>query len=219
MKLLSKEHVYKNDWETVTSAWWVKYPNADQPHVVNCQTVARTIDKEAKTFNVRRIFEIDWALPWIGQKLMQTKSVQGLAVEDISCDLNAKRMVIEGRNHSMSRFFAFDECCVYEQHPTNPAWTVFRQSTKVRIVGTGDWLSKGIARMQTQSASAGIGVMERMIKKMEETNWKSKAYLWDNELKALLARKTSSFAAKLQERVVYCEPNQGAPQVDRDSRL
>ena len=23
--------------------------------------------------------------------------------------------------------------------------------------------------------------MERMIKKMEETNWKSKAYLWDNE--------------------------------------
>jgi hypothetical protein len=201
MKLLSKEHVYKNDWETVTAAWWVKYPNADQPHVVAFNTVQRSIDSEAKSFNVQRIFELDWRLPWVAAKVFGSKSLQGFAVEDITCSYAEKRLEIQGRNHSLSKFLSFEEVCTYERHPENPQWTLFRQSSKFRITGVGEWLSRCIEKVQSSSSSAGIGVMERVIKKLEDTDWKAKAYLWDAELKALVSR----HAAKLQERAVLCD--------------
>jgi hypothetical protein len=201
MRLLSKEHVYPNDWETVTSAWWVKYPNPAQPQVKSCNTVAREIDQEAQTFHVRRIHELKWNIPWIAQKLVQQSSVEALAVEDINCDYRAKRLVIEGRNHSLSRFLGFEEKCMYEPHPTNPDWTVYTQSTSFRLSGFGDTISRIIEKSQASASNAGIGVMDGIIKRLEDSDWKAKTHLWESELKSMLARS----AARLQERAVLCE--------------
>jgi hypothetical protein len=77
---------------------------------------------------------------------------------------------------------------------------VFTQNTTFRVTGFGDWLSSIIEKTQASSAGAGIGAMDRLIKRLEDTDWKAKAHLWDLELKSMLARS----AAKLQERAVLC---------------
>lgn len=203
MRFLSKEHVYHHDWETVTSAWWTKFPNAAQPHVKALDTVSRDIDAEAQTLKVRRVFELDWAIPWYVQKVLMRPSVKGFAVEDIDVDLKARKLSVVGRNHSLSRVIGFEETCSYEQHPTNPGWTVFKQNTVFRSSLAdrfGDWVTRGIERVQGNASNAGIGVMEGKIKRLLEEDWRAKAYLWEWELKALLARG----AARLQERAVLC---------------
>jgi hypothetical protein len=200
MRLLRKEHVYPHDWETVTSAWWTKYPNPAQPQVRACNTVAREINAEAQTFFVRRIFEINWGIPWVARKVLQKESVEGYAVEEIHCDYQAKKLTLHARNHSLSKYLGFEEECCYQQHPENPEWTVFTQNTTFRVTGFGDWLSSIIEKTQASSAGAGIGAMDRLIKRLEDTDWKAKAHLWDLELKSMLARS----AAKLQERAVLC---------------
>lgn len=179
MKFFDNKHVYHSDWETVTSAFWIKYPNELQPHVQNVDTVNREIDSENKQLRVRRILSLRYDLPtWletiIGRKL------EGMAIEEATCDLNNRKLTLVGRNHSFSEVFGVKETCTYTPHPTNPNWTVFNQNTEYSIFGVGSlssMMESQAVKSARNKASVGLKAMSEIIDNLEKMDWKSQVPL------------------------------------------
>ena len=61
MREILKTHVYCHDWDLVTSAFWLKYPNDTQPHVKEVHTVERDIDHDNGAIQLKRLVCIEYA--------------------------------------------------------------------------------------------------------------------------------------------------------------
>ena len=162
--------MYREDWETVTSAWWVKYPNPEASHVKEIHTVAR--DMTSDRFAMRRLFYLEYGLPsWI-QKIFKIK-MEGWALEDVECSRGDRRLTAKGRNVTFSSFFQMEEEIQYSQHPENPRWTLFHQRMQFKVLGFGLLGSKleTAARDNAELKSTnGLAVMEGVIAKIKKTS-------------------------------------------------
>ena len=61
MREMIRTHVYCHDWDQVTSAFWLKYPNESQPHVQEIHTVERDIDHDNGVVQLKRLVCIEYA--------------------------------------------------------------------------------------------------------------------------------------------------------------
>lgn len=64
------------DWETVTSAFWVKYLSPDAPHVKHVDTLNREVDDERGLLRVKRLFSVEYSMPSWAQRVF-FKNLQG----------------------------------------------------------------------------------------------------------------------------------------------
>jgi len=178
MKFFDNKHVYQSDWETVTSAFWIKYPNELQPHVRSIDTVDRAIDSENKQLKVRRILTLRYDLPQWVERIIGRK-LEGMAVEEATCDLNDRKLTLVGRNHSFSEVFAVKETCTYQPHPTNPNWTVFNQNTEYSICGGlfSSMLESQAIQSARSKASTGLKAMSEIIDNLERMDWRNQVPL------------------------------------------
>ncbi|KAF8820207.1 PRELI family protein [Cardiosporidium cionae] len=176
MRLHSFEHVYHHDWDTVTAAFWVKYPNRLQPHVQRVDTLQRAIDVERRSFNTKRLISLRYNIPYWVRRLLRT-TADGYAVEAINCDLNNRILRLESENITFSDFLRVKEVCEYQVHPENPNWTLYRQSASFSVIGfsfASDALEKLAIQAAKEKSSKGLNVMQRKIACLEEANWNEK---------------------------------------------
>ena len=97
VRFYEKQTTYDSSWEDVTSAFWIKYPNARAKHVRSVDTVARHVSvhqepseaanaapgemEDVRRLKLRRVMHLSWDVPaWI-EKIFNL-SMNGLAVED-----------------------------------------------------------------------------------------------------------------------------------------
>ena len=167
MRFFERTHVYREDWETVTSAWWVKYPNPEASHVKEIHTVAR--DMSSDRFRMKRLFYLEYGLPsWI-QKIFKIK-MEGWALEDVECSRESRVLTAKGRNVTFSSFFQMEEEIKYTEHPENPRWTQFNQRMQFKVLGFGLLGGKleTAARDNAEiKSSNGLAVMEGVISRVK----------------------------------------------------
>ncbi|EER12999.1 hypothetical protein, conserved [Perkinsus marinus ATCC 50983] len=184
MRFFERTHTFPYDWETCTSAWWTKYPNPDQPHVKQVDTLCREVDRDSGKLRVRRLFYLEHDLPsWV--RMMYKRNMEGYAVEDVECDVRNKKLVAKGSNYTFSSFFRMQETITYEQHPENPEWTLYRQRMNFSVSGLGvlcGRLEQAARDSSAQKAHNGVTVMNKLIERLHLTDWKADLDSWRQEV-------------------------------------
>tara|TARA_A100001015_G_scaffold317704_1_gene435361 strand:+ start:291 stop:1016 length:726 start_codon:yes stop_codon:yes gene_type:complete len=169
MRELTRTHTYLHNWNTVTSAFWLKYPNEQQPHVQEVHTVAREIDDKNKIMNLTRLVCIDYHLPgWI-EKIINFK-LKGHAVEILHVDQGNKKLIMKGRNISFWNTFKVEEECVYEPDPQNKEHTLFTQKQRYTVSGfptLDSLLENYCVNKGKETGMKGVSVLQGIIKKIE----------------------------------------------------
>ncbi|KAL8270946.1 hypothetical protein Esti_005158 [Eimeria stiedai] len=93
MRLFQNEHVFLNDWGSITAAFWVKYPNELQPHVLRVDTLDLHIDEEKQQFVCRRLLSLKYQCPKWVQKFFGASPV-GFAIEEATCSLKERKLTL-----------------------------------------------------------------------------------------------------------------------------
>ena len=176
MKFFERSHVYPSDWETVTAAWWVKYPNKGAPHVKEVHTIDRCMcDRE---FSVKRLFYLEYGLPIWVQKMFKMR-MEGWAVEDIKVCKEPKKLTATGKNITFGSFFQMTEEICFQENPIDHSQTLFTQKMSFDVKGFGSIIGNRLesaARDNAEGKSTqGLSVLDGVIKKLRENDWKSKA--------------------------------------------
>eukprot|EP00397_Hematodinium_sp_SG-2012_P041057 GEMP01045128.1.p1 GENE.GEMP01045128.1~~GEMP01045128.1.p1 ORF type:complete len:193 (+),score=22.48 GEMP01045128.1:185-763(+) len=175
MKFVHQSHVYESDWDTVTSAFWIKYPNQFQPHVLSMDTVDREIDADKGLFRVRRIQTLSYGLPsWV--ELLLRRKLVGVSVEEVTCNLKERKMTVVGKNHSFKDLFGYYETCTYEPHPENDEWTLYTQHATFSTSAFGSFssmLESQATGSMRRKASKGLEAMSAIISSLEQIDWRN----------------------------------------------
>ncbi|EEA04979.1 MSF1-like conserved region family protein [Cryptosporidium muris RN66] len=173
MVLTSKSHTYHHNWETVTLAFWNKYPNDLQPHVRRVDVLNININETMRCMFMKRLHSLKYNVPgWIERLIGCT--AQGYAVEESFCDLDSKVLKIKGVNHTFNQFFRLEEECRYEIHPENSEWTLYTQEYKFIVEGFGKegnsirrYIEKLAAQIVHEKSINGLSAMNEKIKSIE----------------------------------------------------
>jgi PRELI-like family len=198
MRFFERSHVYREDWETVTSAWWVKYPNPAASHVKEIHTVTRDL-KSSDRFAMRRVFYLEYGMPAWMQKMFKI-TMEGWATEDVECSRTEKCLVAKGRNITFSSFFQFEEEIKYSQHPENPNWTLFNQRMQFRVLGFGILGHKleSAARDNAEMKSThGISLMDSVIAKIKASEYGVLADQWKSGATQKAETASNDFMTKM----------------------
>lgn len=187
MRWFSKEYVYHHDWETVTSAFWVKYPNTDQPHVTQIETCKTEVDKDRGQLRMSRLISLEYSMPGWARKVFG-KPLTGLATEEAICDLPSKTLTLHGRNLTFSNIFKVEETCQYSPHPDDPNWTLYTQKSSYSIFGfpgLSNMLEKAAVSSASEKAQVGLSAMQKIIARLEAFSWQNRRDLWVSQLASI----------------------------------
>jgi len=132
MRYHEKSFTYDDDWGTVTSAFWLKYPNPQAQFVRSVDTIARELDTERQTIKQRRLMSLEYQMPGWMEKIFGCK-MRGLAIEETFVDLPNKKLTLKSRNIGLASFLISEEHCVYEVDPNDPTKTKYTTSMTVTV--------------------------------------------------------------------------------------
>jgi PRELI-like family len=176
MKFFERSHVFHSDWETVTAAWFVKYPNAQSSHVKEIHT----FDKESldvSKFSLRRLFYLEYQIPAWVQRFFRTR-MEGYAIEEVTVNRDPPSLTAVGRNITFSSFFQMEEVINYVPEKENPNCTLFTQRIQFNVLGFGP-LGRKLETAARDSAegksSQGVSIMTNVIDRLRASDWRSPA--------------------------------------------
>ncbi|KFD54073.1 PRELI-like family protein [Trichuris suis] len=117
MKYFCSQSSFKNSWEDVVAAFWLRYPNPFSKHVLSEDTVYRTVSGD--TLLTKRIFFKTGRIPKWGEKFVSAKHVPVL--EESLLNRATKVMVTYTRNIFYQRLMSIEERCTYQADPKLPS--------------------------------------------------------------------------------------------------
>lgn len=129
----SKTTYYESPWNTVVSAFWIKYPSEKARYVKSVDTIARQIDPETQTMKQRRLISLEHELPGWVERLFRCK-LQGLAMEETEVDYRSQTLTLKTSNISLSKFFNTVETATYKADPDNPGRTIYSSEQHISFL-------------------------------------------------------------------------------------
>ena len=177
----SKEtrHLYKYDWDTVTTAFWNKYPNPNLPHVESSDVVSRSIDKDGN-LRTARVARCRQDVPRFAQSFFGKYC---FVYEETIVDPKVKTLNLKTVNISYGNAFRVEEHCSYKQHPDNKEWTEYKQ--EARITAFVPFISKKLEQVSVElsgvNASKGLNTMESICKDIFEGKFKNAYALCESD--------------------------------------
>ncbi|OEH78576.1 msf1-like conserved region domain-containing protein [Cyclospora cayetanensis] len=190
MRLFQKEHVFKNDWDAITSAFWVKYPNELQPHVLRVDTLDLQIDSENQQFVCHRLLSLRYQCPKWVQKFFGASPI-GFAFEEATCSLKERKLTLRSCNYTFASFFRVEESCEYTPHPENPQHTLYKQTATYKVSGLGLPVNRAVENVcvvlcmpfashraavaqAAEKSLLGVSVVERLGVFLAEQQWRER---------------------------------------------
>lgn len=107
-------------WETVTQAFWLKYPNPFSTHVLASDIIERYIDREGKLRTKRLLLKVSSVPSW-GRSLINVP--EAYIIEESVVDPLAASMSMTTSNLSFSALMFIQERQEFHRHPERPEWT------------------------------------------------------------------------------------------------
>lgn len=176
VELFSNAHVYKHPWSTVSSAFWLKYPNPSTPHVTEVDTVSRTLDAQG-VLTSTRVITCQSTLPAFIARMGAPSRVY--ALEESSVDPASMTLTVKSRNFTGASFLVVEETCTYSQHPSNPNWTLYKQNA--RITAFAPLFNGSVEQFSltnvTKNAQKGLQVMEGLCQLVSSERFDVFSYL------------------------------------------
>lgn len=168
MKYFERSSVYDSDWASVTSAFWIKYPNEKSSHVKTVDTIGRSIDEENGILRVRRLIALEYCMPKWMERFFGIP-MHGLALEETMVDNKKKILELKSCNLGLSRFLTSEEICIYKQHPDDPNKTIYETKLGVTVKIAGYMQGLLESQFLTQAAKKFESGLEVMRGKITET--------------------------------------------------
>jgi len=129
VKFFINLYVFKFPWESVTSAWWQKYPNPHSFQVEEVDTIDRKLDKKTGSLIIRRLISASLPAPQWCKAL--GFSNQCYVLEETTVNPKSKEMTLKSINVTGSDLLTIQETCKYTQHPQDSNWTQYHQEAEI----------------------------------------------------------------------------------------
>lgn len=177
VKLYQNDHIFHHPFDTVTSAFWRKYPNDQASHVKAIDVYSRSINTQGQLV-VHRLMRCESNIPsWLSSLGVSNSAY---AAETTVVDPHNQTMCIKSRNITGASMMVVEETCVYKPTSNNKQHTQFTQSA--RIAAFLPFVSRKIEQYthsnMTEKAPLGVKVIETLCQ-----NIKNKGFmLWLDEI-------------------------------------
>lgn len=162
-------HIFKNDFNSVTSVVFNKYPNPYATHVLSIDTISRKIDENGNLLTTR-LFRKKGKLPrWI-EYIVGSRITESWMIEFTMVDPNKKIMKSFNRNIDHVRLLQVEEYTTYEYNEIEKHTVV---NSKVKFTsGFHVGIRNKIEKMSLSRFEAGVEKsrqgMALVMKKVEE---------------------------------------------------
>jgi len=159
-------------WESVTAAFWRKYPNPFSAHVLTSDTVYRVVDGDNCLRSRRLLTKTNKKPKWMDRWVDNTAV---LVLEDAMVNAKERTMLTWTRNITLTKYLSVEERCAYTPCDDNPDYT--RVDTEARVVSNvsiGPMVERfGLERFKTNIKKATKGllyVLEQAHNRSSNTN-------------------------------------------------
>lgn len=169
MKIFSNSHLFHNQWETVSTANWLKYPNEFTTHVVHVDYLSRAFEdgEKGKILHTERLLTCSQAIPTFISKLIGGISL-AYAYEKSTVNLETKELIVETKNLTFSDIVQVQETCKYS--PEGSEATRFHQEVRIKAFSCLKSIQEKLeefSQIRFQSnAIKGLAAMEGILRKM-----------------------------------------------------
>lgn len=164
VKFFTNFYIFKFPWDSVTNAWWQKYPNPHSLQVEEVDTVDRKLDKSGNLI-IRRLISASLPAPqWLKSLGF---SNQCYVLEETTVNPKAKEMTLKSINVTGSDLLIIQETCKYNQHPNNTAWTQYKQEAEITsfVPMFKTAVENYGLSIHSEKATKGLAVMEELCDK------------------------------------------------------
>eukprot|EP00035_Acanthoeca_spectabilis_P022523 m.444228 g.444228 ORF g.444228 m.444228 type:complete len:192 (-) comp19071_c0_seq1:286-861(-) len=164
MRVWSTVHQFREPWEQVTVAHWIKYPNPLSRHVLTADTLERRVDPETGCMHSTRLMKKTNRKPqWMSRFMGESNA---FVVEKSVLDPQARTFTTFTKNVTLTSWMTVEETCVYAVSDENPEWTSCKTTARVTSpVRIGDVVENfGIERFKANSEKAKQAVMHALDK-------------------------------------------------------
>eukprot|EP00037_Helgoeca_nana_P008444 m.75324 g.75324 ORF g.75324 m.75324 type:complete len:198 (-) comp18943_c1_seq1:29-622(-) len=159
MRVWSKVDLFREPWERVTFAHWIKYPNPLSAHVLTADTLERRVDPQTGCMHSTRLMTKTNRKPQWMTRLMGES--HAFVVEESVLDPRARTFTTFSKNVTLTSWMTVEEMCEYSVSDENPEWTSCKTTARVTSpVRIGDMLERfGIERFKANSDKAKRAVL------------------------------------------------------------
>lgn len=133
--------MFSHDWESVTQAIWLKYPNPYSRHVHSQDILSRFVDPSTGILHTKRLIVKSGSVPqWLAAIFGKRTSnkTEALVVEDSKVDICARQMETVTRNVNHRKWMVVEERVEYTGLGDNQTeistQATFRCSLKYNLV-------------------------------------------------------------------------------------
>ncbi|BFZ63970.1 hypothetical protein YB2330_005107 [Saitoella coloradoensis] len=168
--LQNSESTFSAPWQTVTAAWFLRYPNPFSTHVLTCDTISSTLNSNGTLYTERLISKRGGRLPAWTPDYIRRRVNSSWILEECMVDREQKVMWTRSRNIEHKRFCNVVEA--QEWSASGAEATVSRMNAKFVSNFAGRWgglagriedfLSKGFVKQIKGSREGLIYVLDAM---------------------------------------------------------
>mmetsp|Transcript_9823 Transcript_9823/g.15739 ORF Transcript_9823/g.15739 Transcript_9823/m.15739 type:complete len:228 (+) Transcript_9823:107-790(+) len=164
VKWFLSRHTFELPWESVTNAWWQKYPNQHSLQVTEVDTIDRRMDRNTGELITRRLISAHLNPPsWMAAIGFPNYCY---VLEETRVNPHSKHMVLKSVNVTGSDLLQIQETCEYKSIE-NDARCLYEQSAAITsfvplVHSAVESYSLGI---HSGNASKGLKAMEELCEK------------------------------------------------------
>ncbi|KAI8882554.1 MSF1-domain-containing protein [Backusella circina FSU 941] len=108
VKIYQHSYIYDHDWETVTMASWMKYPNPMAPHIQSVDMLECSVDKEGVLRTKRLIVKTGVLPSWFPKRIVNSNSA--CIIEETMVNPHTKVMITSSVNLNHTKILTVEEC-------------------------------------------------------------------------------------------------------------
>ncbi len=142
-----QQYTYQADWSKVTTAFLNKYPNGQQPHVIEVDTISRQLTKEGH-LQLRRLLRTKYLF------------LDYYYIEDIYINPNDKECLITTKPLHYQNLSIIEKC----RYKGNKETTEYTQSIRLEH----SILKNKIIQQYKEMSKKGIEVIENKIREIKK---------------------------------------------------
>eukprot|EP01083_Nonionella_stella_P044987 120992_1 len=163
VKWFLNKHIFEFPWESVTNAWWQKYPNSHSLQVTEVDTIDRKLDKQTGELITRRLISACLHPPaWMSALGFPNYCY---VLEETRVNPQTKSMVLQSVNVTGSDLLQVQETCTYKAIDDNKC--LYEQSAAITTpcpIFT-DAIESFSLNIHSGNASKGLKAMEELCEK------------------------------------------------------
>ncbi|KAI8973841.1 PRELI-like family-domain-containing protein [Pilobolus umbonatus] len=135
VKFYQHSFTYDYQWQSVTLAFWLRYPNPFASHVLAVDVLDRYVDENGVLKTTRLVLKKGKVPKWFPENFM--KNSEAFIIEESEVNPHTKTMITRTKNLNHVRIMQVEETQIFKQHESNSDITTCK--TEARIVSRFGW--------------------------------------------------------------------------------